>query len=348
MKIAVVRNRENQGVLSKINQPSPEKYGKKSVQAVIDALRAGGHTVKVLEGDMTLLPQLAEFMPPEPETGRPTGLVFNMAYGIQGEGRYEHVPALLEMAGIPYTGPGPRSHSLALDKIITKLLMQQVGVPTPKFRLLSNPDDPVDGLTFPLVIKPRYESTSYGLELAHDLATVKRAVEFIVTTYHQDAFAEEYIHGREVAVALLGNNPVEVLPVVELDFGQRQYKIMTHSDKFHKTADEPQKSCPAELPPGLKEKLGQMALAVFRACHCRDYARLDIRLDQDNRPFALEINSMASLGQGGEYVLAAKTAGYGFTDLVCRIVDVAHQRYFGEPAPRDLSSPLPDNPPASE
>lgn len=334
MRVAVVRNRKNEGVLARFGTPCREVYGKATVQMVIDSLRSGGHIVKVLEGDISLPAELRSFMPVNPETGAPTGMVFNMAYGIQGEGRYMHIPGLLELAGVPYTGSTPRSHGICLDKIMTKLAMQWAGVPTPRFCSMMSPDDFDPTLRFPLVVKPRHESTSMGLALVHDRSELERAVAFIVEQFDQDALVEEYIDGREVAIGLLGNDPPILLPAVELDFGGRAIKIVTKQDKFHKTDDEPEKRCPAPLEDALVARLQDIALRVWRACGCRDYARIDIRIDPQGNPFVLEINSMASLGQGGAYVLAARTAGFSFEDLVCRIVDVAHERYFGAPAPR--------------
>lgn len=336
MKIAVVRNREDLGVINRFGQPSPERYGRRSVQAVADALRAGGHTVRVLEGDMTLLEELRTFMPAD-AAGQPTGLAFNMSYGIQGESRYAHVPVLLEMAGVPYTGSGPRAHAVCLDKILTKLLIQNAGIPTPRFCTMRRPADldRAAGLAFPLVVKPRFESTSYGLALVEDRDELRAAVERIATEFSQDALVEEYIDGREVAVAVLGNDPLEILPLTEIDFGTRAVRMMTGPDKFHKTTDEPQKRCPALLDDAQAEILRQIGAGVFRACGCKDYARVDVRLDAAGNPHVLEINSMASLGQGGSYVLSAQTAGYDFEKLVLRIVDVAHERYFGTTAPRD-------------
>ncbi|MCA9728363.1 MAG: ATP-grasp domain-containing protein [Candidatus Eisenbacteria bacterium] len=335
MKIAVVRNRKNEGVLARFGTPCREKYGKASVQSVIDALREDGHIVKVLEGDTTLLPELAAFMPADPVTGRPTGLVFNMSYGIQGEGRYMHVPGILEMAGVPYTGSNPRAHGVCLDKIMTKLAIERAGVPTPRFCSMQGMDDFDESLRFPLVVKPRHESTSMGLALVHDRDELASAVAHIVDEFHHDALVEEYIDGREVAIGVLGNGAPELLPTVELDFGGRAVRILTKRDKFHRTEDEPDKMCPAPLDESLQARLRDIAFRVWRACGCQDYARIDIRIDENGQPFVLEINSMASLGQGGAYVLAAKTAGYTFAQLVNRIVDVAHERYFGGPAPRD-------------
>ncbi len=334
MKVAVVHNTKKDGVINFFGQPCPENYAPRHIQLVIDALREAGHLVASVEGDKTMLATLEQFMPPCPETGRPTGIVFNMAYGLQGECRYTHVPAMLEMAGIPYTGSSPMGHALALDKVITKVLMQNAGIPTPAYQVMGQPGQSDAGLTYPLVVKPVHESTSYGLRLVYSRQELDEAVEVIVQTYRQPALVEDYIDGREVCVALLGNDPIEALPIVELDFGQRQLKLNTWDDKFHKRVDEPTKICPAPLDEHLADRLREIAVATFRACHLKDYARVDIRIDKNGRPFVLEINSMASLGDGGSYMKAAMTAGYTHAQLVNRILDVTHRRYFGTDAPR--------------
>jgi KamA family protein/D-alanine--D-alanine ligase len=335
MKVAVVRNRDNEGVVCRFGQPCPEVYGKRTVQMAIDAARAGGHTVAVLEGDKRLIANLEQFMPPDPETGQPSGMVLNMSYGIQGDCRYSHVPGMLEMAGIPYTGSSPLGHALALDKVVTKILMLDAGVPTPNYCVMSGPSRRIGDLRFPLIVKPRHESTSYGLRLVRNPDDLEEAVLHVVTQYQQDALVEEYIDGREACVGLLGNDPVEPFPVVELDFENRQMQTLTWEDKYHKSTDEPRKICPAAMSREMIERLHALSLATFRACRCKDYARVDIRIDASGNPFVLEINSMTSLGPGGSFVLAARTAGYSLEALISRILDVAHQRYFRTPAKPD-------------
>jgi D-alanine-D-alanine ligase len=332
MKIAVVRNRNNMGVVNRFGRPSPEVYGRKSVQRVMDALRAYGHEVRALEGDGTLVSKLKDFIPAG-DDGRPDGLAFNMAYGIQGDCRYTHVPAVLEMAGVPYTGSAPLGHALCLDKVITKQLLVQSGVPTPAFRVLADSREAITGLRYPLIVKPRHESTSYGVRVVNDADALREAVAFVIEEFQQEALVEEYIDGREVNIGLLGNQRPEVFSPVELDFGGRRCRIETWEDKYHKTENEPQKRCPAPVNDGLALALRRMAVATFRATHCRDYARIDVRIDAAGKPYVLEINSMASLGSGGSYVLAARERGYSFEALVNRIVDVAHARYFGCVAP---------------
>src|SRR5262249_52358 len=121
--------------------------------------------------------------------------------------------------------------------------------------------------------------------------------------------------------------------IVELDFRGRELSTFTWEDKYHKRADQPGKICPARLDDSTAGRLRDIATATFHACCCRDYARIDFRIDRQGNPFVLQINSMASLGEGASFVLAAKQAGYSFDSLVHRIVDVAHQRYFNQPAP---------------
>jgi D-alanine-D-alanine ligase len=334
MKIVVVSNSNHSAVINRFGQPCPESYARRHVRLVVDALAGSGHEVTAAEGDKDLLVVLEQVIPPFAESGRPSGLVFNMAYGIQGECRYTHVPAMLELAGVPYTGSCPLGHALALDKVVAKVQMQAAGVPTPAFKVLDRPDGDVTGLRYPLIVKPRHESTSYGLQLVEDRRQLGDAVAAILARYRQDALVEEYIEGREVCIGLLGNGEPECLPPVELDFGGRDLRLNTWDDKYHKRVDEPRKVCPAPLDPALAARLDRLAVATFHACQMRDYARVDIRIDPAGDPYVLEINSMASLGDGGSYVRAAAEAGYAFDALVACIVDVAHARCFGGPAPR--------------
>ncbi|RNJ42590.1 hypothetical protein B5V01_16425 [Mesorhizobium erdmanii] len=326
MRVAVVWNHDHTGVINRFGQSYPELYDRETVESVVAALQEGGHETLLCEGDKELLATLERFMPPDPRA-RPSGIVFNMAYGIQGECRSTHLPAMLEMAGVPYTGSSPLGHGLALDKVITKRLIRDAGVPTPNFRVMRRGTESTGDLRFPVVVKPRHGFASLGLQLVHEPARLRQAVEVIVTQYAQDALVEEYIRGREITVALLGNGELEVLPLVEKDFGDRESHIPTWEDKEHMAA--PQKICPARIGSKLATMLRDISVATFRACHCRDFARVDIRIDRSGQPFVLEINSMPRIGMHDSYVQAATTAGHSFSSVVNRILDIAHMRYFG-------------------
>ncbi len=164
MKVAIIYNKDLTGVINRFGMQNKEKYNPETVKKVADALEKGGHNVRIAEGDMYVVERLKEFMPSVIE-GERMGLVFNMAYGIQGESRYTHLPAMLEMLGIPYVGSGPDGHSLALDKVITKIIMQKHGIPTPNFRVYSTGEEDMSDVEYPVIVKPKMEAVPYSIRV---------------------------------------------------------------------------------------------------------------------------------------------------------------------------------------
>lgn len=331
MRVAVVWNGDLTGVINRFGlppePPQPWPYYAETVESVVVALQEGGHETLLCEGDKGLLAALEKFMPPDPQA-RPSGMVFNLGEGIQGEFRFTHVAAMLEMAGVPYTGSSPLGHGLTNDKVTTKRVIRDQGLPTPNFRVMRRGTESSGDMRFPVVVKPRHEDCSLGLQLVHEPVQLREAVEMIVTQFAQDALVEEYIEGREINVALLGNGEFEVLPPVEYDFSGRQTRLLTWEVKYTAVVAVP-KICPAQIGSRLARKIQDISVATFRACQCRDYARVDLRIDRSGQPFVLEINSMPGLGMRGASALAAKTAGHSYSSWINRILDVAHTRYFG-------------------
>ncbi|MET4608680.1 D-alanine-D-alanine ligase [Bradyrhizobium sp. JR4.1] len=330
MRVAVVRN---EPIEINPSSQSGSEEDRATIKSVVTALQERGHETLVCEGDKVLLATLERFMPPDPQNRNP-GMVFNMAYGRTGEWRCSQVQTMLEMAGIPYTGPSPLGAALELDKVITKKLIRADGVPTPNFRVMRRGTESTGDLRFPVIVKPRYEAVSLGLQLVYEPSHLRQAVETIVAQYAQDALVEEYVDGREICVALLGNEELEVLPPLEHDFGDRETRLITFEDKYHMTVAEPQKICPARISSELATMLRDISIATFRACLGRDYARVDLRIDRSGQPFVLEINFSPSLNNMDSYVRAATTGGYSFSSLVNRMLDLAHTRYFGIGVPK--------------
>jgi D-alanine-D-alanine ligase len=186
--------------------------------------------------------------------------------------------------------------------------MLQAGVPTPPFCIMTSPQDADHGLRYPLVVKPRYEP-SYALRIAERRRQLEKAVEVVLRRFRQEVLVEEHVRGRFISAALLGNDPVECLPLVELD------------------AAAGRRICPAPLDDAVAERIRDLAHTTFLACHCRDFARVDLRLDAANQPYVLEVGSIGILDRGGAFALAASQAGYSFPDLVRRLVDIARERY---------------------
>jgi D-alanine-D-alanine ligase len=335
MKIAVVYNRESQKVINLFGMPNQEKYGLKSIKRIVDSLKKGKHQVIAFEGDKDLIDNLENFMPRVLKGERP-GLVFNLSYGIQGQARYTHVPGILEMVGIPYVGSGPLAHSLALDKVVAKMIFRQNNLPTPDFAVLDVPGFDMPALAFPLIVKPKNEAVSFGIKIVNNEEELREAADIIFEKFSQPVLTEQYISGREINVGILGNNPALAFDPVELTFGKGGPDIYTLEDKTRKSGREIGIHCPAPLDNNLTSKAKDIALRAFNALGCYDCARVDMRLDAQGNLYILEINSLPSMGEHGSYVAAAEKMGMDFPALVNRLVEVASARYFGTPAPPEF------------
>ncbi len=336
MKVAVIYNRDSQSVINLFGQPNREKIGLQLIKQICDSLKKGGHTPTSFEGDKDLVDRLEDFMPAVVKGERP-GMVLNLSYGIQGQARYTHVPSILEMVGIPYVGSGPLAHSIALDKVVTKMILVQYGLPTPGFAVLENADFAAPDLEYPLIVKPKHEAVSFGIKVVNDEAELREAAQVIFDMFGQAVLCEQFIEGREVNVALLGNAPAQPLPPVELSFGDGP-SVYRYEDKTGKSGRKVELVCPAPLDEETTTHVQDLARRAFSAIGCYDCARVDFRLDNDGNFHILEINSLPALGPRGSYVRAAKEAGLDFADLVNRLVEEASARYFGTPSPPEIGT----------
>jgi D-alanine-D-alanine ligase len=341
VKVAVVYNRESKKVINLFGLPNREKYGLQAIKRIADALKKGKHQVKAFEGDKDIIDKLEEFMPQVLKGERP-GIVFNISYGVQGQARYTHIPSILEMVGIPYVGSGPLAHSLALDKVVAKMMFKQEGLATPDFVVLNTPDFvEKPNLKFPMIVKPKNEAVSLGLKVVYNEKHLREAVETLIEDFKQPVLVEQYIDGREINVGVIGNDPPEAFTPAELIFPEGP-KIYSYEDKIQKSGREVKVRCPADISPDLSLKAQELAILAFNTLGCFDCARVDMRLDKGDNLYVLEVNSLPSLGEHGSYVAAAEHMGLDFPALVNRLVDVATARYFGMPSPPQLGTKIKD------
>lgn len=308
LRIAVVRNYRNNGVIGRLGSPSDGGYRRRTVQRIADSLRKSGNTVQVFEGDIELLAKLKDFMAPDPMTQQPGGIVLNLAHGIQGDASAAHVPAMLEMAGLPYTGPAQRGLIVTMDRVVTKVVLRVAGISTPDARVVGGLKDEYGGLTYPVVVKPRI-AARYKLRIARDRKQLDTILGVVAAGDQQGAVVEPYVAGREFEAAILGNAAAECLPLVEV-LPNRQGR-----------------ACPAVLGPELEKSVRSAALEAFRACACRDYAVVNIRISPFGEPLVLEVEVDGVLAEGESFSIAAEAAGLAFPDLLTRIVNVARLRY---------------------
>jgi D-alanine-D-alanine ligase len=309
LRVAVVRNRSATSVIGRLGLAASPASRTQSSQVIIEALRGQGFTVQAFEGDMSLLHGLHGFLPTDPLTGAPGGIVLNLAAGFQGRGRSCHLPAMLEMAGVAYTGPDPIVHARLLDRYALMTLLRKAGVPTPRFRLLERASDEIDDLRFPLVARPRYEPDA-GRIVVEDRDALVKAVRRIARVFAQETMVESLEKGREVRVSFLGNDPTECLPLLEVAGDRR--------------------TCPAAIDDAAAERVRECARDAYIAVGCRDYARIDIRLTAAGKPQVIGVHAVGLFARKGSFAQSAQAAGYGFDELMRRVVEVAWKRYSVE------------------
>ncbi len=327
MKVAVIYNKQKdaEGVLNVFGMQNQETYNPQTVERVASALEKGGHNVRIIDGNINVIQQLQDFMPRVVQGEQP-GMVFNMAYGLQGVSRYTHMPSLLEMLGVPYVGSSPAGHGIALDKVTTKVMVQAAGLPTSPYWVFYDAKQIPDDLPYPVITKPKMEAVSLGIEVVHSKADLEILIAKLVEEFHQPILVEQFIPGREFAIGLIGNKDPEVFPLLEIDLAGNPNAIQSLEDKLRKPKE---KICPANLDENLANELRRLTKETAKVLGIYDFCRVDYRLDDDGNLYILELNSMASLGLTGSYVHAAKVAGYTFESMVNRMLDVAVERYFG-------------------
>lgn len=301
-----------------------------TIQAIAAAL-GKSHEVVRIEAN----PQAAQRLKHE----RPD-IVFNIAEGRVGPLREAEIPTLLESLGIPYTGSGPETLSVALDKSWTKRVVHRFGIPTPDFLICKDTHYYLNGLKFPLIVKPLWEGSSKGIPDSAMVETpqaLRKEVGRVLSKYRQPALVEKFLTGREFTVALLGNGPsLRVLPIVEINLKslpQAARPIYSYEAKWVWDTPEsplPIFECPAKIPSLLERKLGHLAKKVFQVLKCRDWCRIDIRLDEKGEPHLLEVNPLPGIlpdpEQNSCFPKAARAKGMSYETLILELLSIACQR----------------------
>ncbi len=317
----------------------------KTVNALVGAIRDGGHACEFLEGDLSLLKTLPKYKP---------DICFNICESHFGDAREAQIPSLLEMMRIPYTGSKVLTLALALDKPMTKRVIAFHDLPTPEFQTFERIDEALSpDMVFPLFVKPSREGTGMGVSrnsIVHTEAELREQIAIILDKYKQPVLVERYIEGREVTVGFVGNlvSPVaqrlpddenarriqaglHFLPPMEVDLAPFSDSDTVYSNRLKvQLADQLNYLCPAPIPDLLKEDLNWYAAAVFRVIGALDVSRVDFRLDMHNdyKPYILEINPLPGLAPViSDLVIEAAGEGIGHTELVNMILDTALKRY---------------------
>lgn len=267
-------------------------------------------------------------------------IIFNFVESVEGISSYEYCQTgIFELLGYHYTGNIPSCLGNCLDKARTKNILRSFGLKTPDYitvtpRTKLSEKDFI--LKFPVILKLLNEDASIGiseLSVVRNFSNLKKHLNFLFKTYNQNVIIEEYIQGRELNVAILGD---QVLPISEIKFDGLPDgfpKIVTYEGKWMSNSiyykhTKPQ--CPAKLAKGTKAKVEKAAIAAFNAMNCRDYARVDIRLGKNGVPYVIEVNPNPDITMDSGFARAALAAKISHEQLLVTIANFALERLKGD------------------
>jgi len=300
-------------------------------KAVASALRRVGYKARAvnINEDLSKLERLLRRHPPD--------VIFNLVEFMHDDAELEpNVAALFELHQVAYTGSPPFALSLCNKKGLTKQVLRENGVPTPRFAILHEPKLPKrPKLRFPMIVKPAREDASSGVEqgsVVYDAQQLQQRLDYVYHEFGVPILVEEFIDGPELHVPVLGNDPPEVLPPIQWDFSDLpgdHPPIISFAAKWNPLSEVYHRLhsiCPAQLPRKILRKVERVAIKAFEVTGCRDYARLDVRIGRDGRPYVLEINPNPDLTEGVSFMESAEVADHSFEDTLAMIVEFALER----------------------
>ncbi|MCS6863908.1 MAG: D-alanine--D-alanine ligase [Gemmataceae bacterium] len=306
-----------------------------TVQAIADVFRSLGHQVVEL-GDGRDFLQAVLHDPPD--------LVFNFAEGTGvSRSREARVPAVCEMLGIPYSGSDPLALAVALDKDMTRRVVESHGLTVPRGVTLTPPSERYDGdfaefppildeagLSLPVLAKPTCEGSSRGIRNRCLIKTAEDLGPTIVelwNNYHQPVLVEEYIAGDEVTIGLVGNDPPQPIGIMQLIPKQSPGDFVYSLEVKRHWHDVVDYVAPAPLPPEVSRAVEADAMTAFMGLGCRDLARVDFRI-RDGIPYFLEINPLPGLNpESSDLLYLAYRMGFTYHQLLSMILDATLSRY---------------------
>ena len=302
-------------------QDSPEKYGRVAVllggnsaerevsllsgEAVLQGLLEMGVDAFAIDAGKDLVNQLQAVT---------VDRVFNVLHGRGGEDGV--LQGLLEYLGVPYTGSGVLASALAMDKVKTKLIWQQHGLPTPGFSALTAETDFERLITEleSVVVKPSREGSSIGMSIVDDAIALKNAYE-AATKYDAEVMAEQRIVGPEFTVPFIGDR---IFPAIQL---KTTHQFYDYDAKYK--ADDTQYTCPAPLSEAKQVELENICRQAFTAIGATGWGRVDVMQDENGRFWLLELNTVPGMTSHSLVPISAKAAGFEFGDLVLKILDTS-------------------------
>ncbi|TMA21684.1 MAG: ATP-grasp domain-containing protein [Deltaproteobacteria bacterium] len=324
------------------SEDEAEFDSRETIDALTTALERLGHRVERIEVSGPASRTAARLEAYSPD------LVFNTAEGRRGRFREAFYPALFDELGFPYTGSDAWVLAVTLDKALTKLMLREHGVISPRGQFIEELAAlKLDGWRFPVIVKPNFEGSSKGItqdSIVEDRARLRALVERQLAKFPAGVLVEEYIPGKDLTVAFLEKASTGVLTPVEYvidesELSKRRYRIYDYDLKsVHYNAVNVR--CPAELPAYVLERAQDMARRAYKALGVRDLGRIDFRVADDGQVYFIELNALPSLEPGAGIYAAAALEGLHTDGVLAKVVESAVARW-GLDEPRNARNKPP-------
>ena len=297
-----------------------------TIEGIASVLENHGHQVYKLVGCIYFINNILT---------TPVDFVFNISEGLgHFRSREAQVPSILEMLNIPYAGSDPLCLAVSLDKPLTKKIAASSGITTPRWRVINNSQDIYaagwTGFPFPAFIKPAHEGSSKGIRLFSRINNEEelfRLAPELIKDYKQPVLVEEFIEGDEITVGVIGNSQLNILGIMRVmprkPTGDFIYSLEVKRDWERQVEYE----CPAKLNELTTRKIENFSRQIFRELDCRDFARIDFKLNRSGEPYFLEINPLAGLNPGSsDLPIMIRRQGIQYEDLIMNILNTALER----------------------
>ncbi len=269
-------------------------------------------------------------------------IVFNIAEGLNGVNRESQIPAMLDMLRIPYTGSDALTLGICLDKARTKEILSYHKILNAKFIMADKPEAiPTNNFSYPVIVKPVSEGSSKGIfssSLVKNRDELNDEATKVINQYNQSALIEEFLPGREFTVAIIGNDEnAKVLPIIEINYEKFPAGVVplySYEAKWildTKESDFDVFECPAKLDAKLADEIKNTALKAYKIFNCKDWCRVDLRLDKNNVPNIIEINPLPGImpdqNENSSFPKAARAAGMDYNQMIQSVLFAAAERY---------------------
>ena len=254
-------------------------------------------------------------------------LIYNTVEGLGSRNREGLVPAILEANNIPFIGTDAFGISLTLNKRLTKVLAQNIGILTPKYHYISVYDSKnsilrgLEKLHMPVIIKPNYEGNSSGICVKETIYDATNAIGELIKKYNSDILCEEFIKGKEVTVATIGNYNDIIMAATTVDIQTKDDFWLDINCKIFGDY----KNIPLE-----DEKNNRMLYTIckklIKTIGCKDFARFDFRISNNNKIYFIEANPLPALFRGGSFDILGQKYGLKYEETIQLIIDTARRR----------------------